>query len=111
MSRRFSPRHLLGHEKQQFPVAFLGAAQELAKPFKHSRVLARAAPRDVSRTPAFQNVGQGRRFVAIIEKLVQRNFKGSGEFLKRFHGGDGMSVFYTGDVTPEQSRTFLNFSL
>jgi hypothetical protein len=36
--------------------------------------------------------------------LVHGDFKGAGKFLKRLDGRGGVSVFYPGGVTPEQSR-------
>jgi hypothetical protein len=41
---RFSPRHLLSHEKQQPPVALIRAAQQAAELGQHAGILPGTAP-------------------------------------------------------------------
>ena len=108
---RFPSRHFLGHEEQQFPVAFIGAAEKLAKFLEQPRFLARAAPGDFSCALALKNVGQGRRLVAVVEELVQGNFESAGKFLDGLQSRNGVSVFHAGNIAPQQSRALFNFSL
>ena len=51
------------------------------------------------------------RFLAIVEKLIERNFHGARHFFKRFNGGNGMAVFDARNVAAEQSGALLDIAL
>jgi hypothetical protein len=45
--------------------------------------------------------GQDRRFIAVVEDLVERHFECAGEFFQRFDGGHRMSVFDARDIATQ----------
>src|SRR5450631_2102934 len=75
------------------------------------RVFARTAPQNVVGSLALQEIWQLEWLFAIVEELVQRNFKGTSKFLKRLDSRNGMAVFDTRDIAAEQTSLFLNVTL
>src|SRR4029453_17479757 len=92
-SENLSAGHLLGHIQNEFAVCFVGLAQQAAKFVKKTRIFAGAAPSDVVTRLAFREVRQLRRFLAVVEELIERHFESASEFLQRFNSRHGVAIF------------------
>jgi hypothetical protein len=103
--------HLLSHEQNKLPVLFIGLAQETTKLTQETSILPRAAPCDIIRRPALWEIRHLGRLLAVIKKLVHGDFQGSGHFLQRFDGRNGVAVFNAGDVAAKQARALFDFAL
>src|ERR1700741_5422674 len=66
--------HFLGHEHQQAPVARANSLEKPAEIVQDAGILAGAAPRAITFLLQ-REIRQLGRFLAIIEKLIQRNFQ------------------------------------
>ena len=70
-----------------------------------------AAPDDIVAILALGEVGKLGRFFAVIEELIEWNFEGAGQFLKRFDGRNSVAIFNAGDVATKKSRALFDVPL
>src|SRR3989441_210435 len=91
--------HLLSDVLQQPSVAFVHATQQPAELDQKTGVFAGAAPGSLVRRLAFREIGQLRRFLALVEELIEGDLKCAGHFLQRLDRGNCMAVLNAGDVT------------
>src|SRR5215470_593880 len=99
--RNLSAGHFLGHIQNQFAICFVGFAQQAAKFVEKTRIFAGAAPSDVVTRLALREVRQLRRFLAVVEELIERHFESASKFLQRFNSRNGVAIFDAGDVAAE----------
>ncbi len=78
---------------------------------QYSGVLARASPSNVIRCLSLWKVRHLGRFLAVVEDLIQQDFHGSRQLFERLDGWDGVSVFDTGNVAAQQSRSLFDVAL
>jgi hypothetical protein len=78
---------------------------------EHSGILAGAPPRDVFSGSALWKVREFGRFLAVIEKLIERDFQGSGELFKGLDRRNRVAVFDARNVAAEQTRALFNVAL
>src|SRR2546422_89259 len=76
------PGHLLSHVQQQLSVAFVHATQQPAELDQKTGVFAGAAPVSPVRSLAFREIGQLRRFLAVVE---ERSEEHTSELQSRLH--------------------------
>src|SRR5215471_10428133 len=100
-NENLSAGYLLGHVQNEFTVCFVSLAQQAAKLVEKTRVFARAAPSDVVTRLALWEVRQLRRFLAVVEELVERHFERTSEFFQRFNSRHSVAIFDAGDVAAE----------
>ena len=103
--------HLLSHEKQQPAVAFVDTTHQPAEAAQQSRLFPRTSPSDVIGTLPLRKVRQHRWFLAVIEKLVERNFHRPRQFFKRLDRRNGVAVFDSRDVTAEKASALFDVAL
>src|SRR5579862_127995 len=96
-----SAGHFLGHIQHQLAVVFVGLAQQTANFVEKTRIFANAAPSDVVTRLALWEVGQLRRFLAVVEELIERHFECASQLLQRFNGRHSMAIFHAGNVATE----------
>src|SRR5262249_45617815 len=92
-NENLSAGHLLGHIQNEFPIGIVGLAQQAAKFVKKTRIFAGAAPSDVVTRLALREVRQLRRFLAVVEELIERHFESASELLQRFDSRHGVAIF------------------
>src|SRR5580693_2117685 len=102
--------HFLGHEHQQAPVARANSLEKPAEIVQDAGILAGAAPRGITFLLQ-REIRQLGRFLAIIEKLVQRNFQRARHLFQGFDGRNSMAILDAGNVATQQSGAFLDISL
>src|SRR5215470_12941603 len=100
-SANSSAGHFLGHIQNQFAICFVGLAQQAAKFVEKTRIFTGAAPSDVVTRLALREVRQLRRFLAVVEELIERHFESASELLERFNSRNGVAIFDAGDVAAE----------
>src|ERR1700680_1523814 len=105
------PRHLLSREHQDFPIAFCRSTKKAAKLVKPTYIFSGAAPCRIVSSLELRNIRQSGWFFPIIKELIYRDFKSTGQFLKRLDRRDRVSVFHTRNVGAKQSRSFLDLAL
>lgn len=105
------PRHLLRHVQEQFPVSFVNATQQAPKATEDSPVFPRASPRTLVRPRPLQKIWQRRGLLAVVEKVVHRNFHGSGQLFKRFNGRDRVTVLDARNIAAEQTSALFDVPL
>src|SRR2546425_210310 len=103
--------HLLSDVLQQPSVAFVHATQQPAELDQKTGVFAGAAPGSLVRRLAFREIGQLRRFLALVEELIEGDLKCAGHFLQRLDRGNCMAVLNAGDVTTEKASALLDVPL
>src|SRR5690242_18348971 len=103
--------HFLRHIQKQAAVAFVDAAQQPAEHGQKTRFFARTAPGDFLCRPAFWQIGEFRRFFAVVKQLVKRHFQGTRHLFERFYGGNRMAIFYARNIAPKEPGTFFDVTL
>src|SRR6266852_5168313 len=103
--------HFLSHKQEQTTILSIHAAEQAAKLTQKASIFTSTAPSNVVRRLPLGKIRQLGRLLAIVEKLVHRNFQSPGHFLQRFDGRDGMAVFNAGDIASKQSRLLLDVPL
>jgi len=106
-----APGELLGHEEQEFAVLVVNLAQEAPEARQRARILARTAPHDVVGGAAPRQLRQHRRFLAIVEQLVERHLKGARDFLDRVQRGHRVPVLDARDIAPQQAGALFDIPL
>src|SRR5215468_10913680 len=94
-------RDFLGHVENQFAILFIGLAQQAAKLVEVACLFAGAAPRNIVRRLALRQIRQLRRLFAVVEELIEWDFKCARQFFKRFDGWDSMAILYARNVATE----------
>src|ERR1700692_197311 len=103
--------HLLSREHQDCPIAFFRSTKKAAKLVKPTCIFSGASPCSVVSSLALRNIPRRGWFFPIIKELIYRDFKSTGQFLKRLDRRDRVSVFHTRNVGAKQSRSFLDLAL
>src|SRR2546426_7123790 len=103
--------HLLSHMQQKLSVAFIHATHQPAELGQKTGVFAGAAPGSLIRSLAFREIGQLRRFLAVVEELIEWNLQRPGHFLQRLDRRNRVAVFDAGDVTTEKASALFDVSL
>lgn len=88
-----SRRHSLRHSHEKLPVSVGRLAQAFRKLVKIGGLLTFAGPHKIVRCFPLQDVRQLRRFLTLIEKLVQGDFKSTRNLLQSLNGRDRVPVF------------------
>src|SRR5947209_8443486 len=88
--------HLLSHMQQKLSVAFIHATHQPAELGQKTGVFAGAAPVSLVRSLAFREIGQLRRFLAVVEELIERDLKCAGHFLQRLESPEPCGRFRRG---------------
>lgn len=108
---RLPVRHFLGYIEQKPTISLRQAAEESSKTAQVASIFSPAAPSDVVRALPFWKVGKGRRFFAIVEELVERNFHGARQLFQSLDRGNGMSVLNSRDVAAKQTCPLFDVAL
>src|SRR2546422_11475109 len=74
-------------------------------------VFAGAAPGNLVPSLAFREIGQLRRFLALVEELIEGDLKCAGHFLQRLDRRNRVAVFDAGDVATEKASALLDVAL
>ena len=101
IGRNLPISHLLSHVKDELAILFLDLAQEAAQLVEITGFFPDAAPSDVVRRLALRQIGKLGWLFSIVEELVERTLEGTGQFLQRFDGRNGMAIFDAGNITTE----------
>jgi hypothetical protein len=97
--------------QQQLAVILVSLAQKAAKLAQIPRILAGIAPSGFVRRLPLEQSWHLRRFVAIVEELIEWDLECTRQLFQRFNGGDSMTIFHAGDIAPEQASTLLDVTL
>ena len=96
-------------------ISFRSVSAALLKAFpqfvKIGRLFAAAAKGDVVRGLPLEQIRQLRRFVSVVEQLIEWNFESSRQLLECFNRRNGVAVLHPRNVAPQQSRSLLNVAL
>src|SRR5208282_5449572 len=74
---RLTPRELLRHVEEKLAIGFRNLPQQAPEARQCPRILAGTAPYDVVGGTAPRKLRQHRRFLAIVEQLVERHLEGA----------------------------------
>ncbi len=102
---------LEGHVEDQFPVFLRDAAEKLSQALKVTRGFSRVTPFGAIGGDAFWKGLDLGRLLAVVKKLVERDFESAGHFFERLDAGDSVAVLHTGDVTTLQAGALLDITL
>jgi hypothetical protein len=100
--------HFLSHEEQKVYICFVYPAEKSTELAKRPRISTGTAP---SRGRRLRFRKSCRRLFTVIEECVNGNFQCSRHLFQSFNGGNGVAVFYPGDVAAPQTSTFFNVAL
>src|SRR5437879_4558364 len=103
--------HFLSHVEDELAIPFFHFAQQAAKLVEKACIFTDAAPGDVVRRFTLGKIRQLRRFLTVIKELIEWALESTSEFFQRFDGGNSMAIFYAGNVTTKQTRSFLDVAL
>jgi hypothetical protein len=103
--------HLLGHVKQETPVAFFNATHQPAKLAQKTSFFPGTAPDNIVRTFTFRKIGESGWLFTVIEKLIKRDFQSACYFLESFDGRNRMTIFDARDIATEQSCALFDVPL
>jgi hypothetical protein len=101
----------LGEVQDQPAILFRGLAEKAAKLVEENGVLAFVAPAIAGAGFPVGEVWRARRFVAVVQELVERDLEGGGELFKSFERRNGMAVFDAGEIGTEQAGARFNIAL
>ena len=105
-----APFHPLSQSEEKRSLALIHLRERLGKPAKLRPFLAARSP-------------QGFRFLSsrrfrffrwlrpLVEKFVQRDFERPGELFKRLDGGNGVTVFDSGDIAAQKTGAMFDVTL
>lgn len=103
--------HLLGHVKEQSPVAFLDAPEQAAKAAQIARFFPSGTPGDIIRALTAAQIGEFRRFFAVIEELVKRHFHGARQFFECLNGRHRVPVLHARNIAAQKPGALFDVAL
>jgi hypothetical protein len=110
--RRFlAVSHFLGHVHQQTTVAFINTAKQPAEASQSPSIFPTASPGDIVGRLPLGKVRQHRRFFAVVEELVERDFHSPRQLFQRFDRRNGVTVLDARNVTAEEPGALLDVTL
>src|SRR6266853_758982 len=103
--------HFLGHVKDELAIPFFHLAQQAAKLVEKACIFTDAAPCDVIGRLALRKIRQLRRFLTVIEKLIEWAFESASQLFQRFDGRDSVAILDARDIAPEKTRSLFDVTL
>src|SRR5277367_3531349 len=94
--------HFLGHIEDELPVGVRRLTQQSTESAQIARVLAAAAPNDIVGRFSLKEVRQLRRFLTVVEELIEWAFKRARQLLERFDCRDRVTVFDARNVAAKK---------
>ena len=102
---------LKGHVHDELAVAFADAAEKIAQALEITRGITVAAPFLAVGLDAFRERRRLGWLFALVEKLVERNFEGAGQFFESLNGGNSVAVLDAGNVATLEAGALLDVTL
>ncbi len=104
-------RHLLSHVHQKPPIRLVNTAEQTTETAQCARILARTAPGDVIGAPPLGKIGKLGWLLAVVEKLVERDFHSPRQLLESLDRRNGVPVLDARDVTTKKPGALLDVTL
>ena len=111
LSAGLTARHFLSHKEQQLAIGIIDATEQSAKTAQIARLFSRGSPGDIVRRFPLRQVGQLRRFLPVIEELVEGKFHRTRQLFKRLDSRNSVAVLNAGDVAAEETGALFDVTL